>query len=235
VGTWDLLMERIQSIKIYNEWAKYAGFSKQPLTLDDLTGLGKSWIKVFLPKFRIERKKAIARIFNINGSHIEALTEFIKSGIPYGIVLEDDVQIANLNLVEMEIRKLIEFISGSVDFRRSIYVEMSESFTFEQMNAKNLIDLDPNNSRVSLSPTNSVYETKKPFPNTTCSYLLNSEMAKSLLMELNRTWRGRRYRTLPIDWMYLKYFMNLNKNSITNFHVVPGIFKQGSIHAMVKE
>lgn len=235
VCTLDLFMERIQSIKTYNDWTKYAGHSKLCLTFSEVVGLSKSWIKIFHPKFRLKRKISIARIFNINSSHIVALNEFLNSGMTYGVVLEDDVQFPNIDLAQKEIGSLIEFISKSVNNNRPLYVEMSDSFSFEQMKATNLINLDPENIKASLSANNKVYETRKPFPNTTCSYLLNSEMAKSLLEDLKKTWRGKRYRTLPIDWMYLRHFMNSHDKKITNLHVVPGIFKQGSIYATAKE
>ena len=167
-------------------------------------------------------------------SHMEALEKFISSGRLYGMIIEDDAQIVDVSNAQFEISVLLDFLSSEYTADVPIYIELSESFSYEAMRATNLLNVRTDSFLTEVSVRNRVYQPLKPFPNTTCAYLLNTEMAKAMLKDLRFSLQSKRYRTLPVDWVYLKYFMKTKRENVVNLHVVPGVFKQGSIHNISK-
>ena len=212
-------------------WRRYLGiksnkfsFFKSVFKIIKFTG------QLVFTKLRKKHKNSALRILNINKSHYHLLELGLNSGAKSLLILEDDADIVSLDIFEDCIYILHEFSEKIIN--RLFYIDISESFTLEQLGASHLVD--ESSSQV-INLGSEVYRIQKmtrPITNTVCAVYYSEDLARLLLNRLNKEMPKVFNKFIPIDWLMNKILIDLNKQSIVIdcFTTNPGLFTQRSLH-----
>ena len=161
-------------------------------------------------------KKTIYREICLTRKHIMALEIFVNSDSDYLIVLEDDVIFKN-NIKSLEDLQMIL----ESDIKIPMYVDLAGGIRLEELlytkTIKSMIDNNQNFICMDHLLTN-----------TTCSYLVNKQMAEILISEIFQ--KNGLVNRLPIDWLFNSVFNRLvgRKEQYLCIHFTSNFFIHGS-------
>lgn len=171
--------------------------------------------------------KKLERLANIDLSHLRLLTEGIASGASWILIMEDDGQIDNIE----QAASIIKSIISHLDAAKPIFVNLSESIDTETLGVKAQI----NAATVTLpfDGGRNLVHLELPITNTVCANLYSAEFAQMFAEAISQ--QGI-VPSIPIDWrmnkLILQSMANRDFEEITCFWVIPGLAKQGSMHAV---
>jgi len=169
------------------KWARFLGYSRSPRFI---TRLSARWLKFFLTPSRNRSGRTVARLMNIELSHLDLWRKALDSGATYCLVLEDDANCADVVDLTSGIRGWI------ADHFQPAFVNLSASFVVDSLEATALLARS-NEVTWNGSVDREVLRAKKPITNTVCAVLYH----RDFLQKFVNAWvQVPESPVAPIDW-----------------------------------
>ena len=168
-------------------WARYLERNRNLrwMASHTLRQMKRQWSRVSPPS-----PSTVQRLLNIEFSHMDLLARGLETGAEWLLILEDDAFSSDA----AELAAGIEYFTKR--HRGSHLVNLSRSFSFNQLGVAKLLTLDPSAVWLPGSTRRLLYSTK-PTTNTVCAILYSREAALRIRDQLESM---PIYPVLPIDW-----------------------------------
>jgi hypothetical protein len=165
---------------------------------------------------------SLARLANIDLSHLRVLKEGIASGADWVLIIEDDAQFADPVGTAGVLGSALEFLGHPA---RSIFINLSESIDTVELRVDGIVSAG--NPVLALTNGSELLEISPAISNTVCAniYSLNfaSEFARAIEVQ-------GIFPSVPIDWRLNQLIMEARITPVECYWVKPGPFLQGSMH-----
>ena len=146
--------------------------------------------------------RMMTRLMNIELSHMALLQQGIESSAEWILILEDDASTRDLSDVVDGLTNLMQERSKH---ENPLFVNISQSFTPEQLGITHLLDLAPR-ARWKGTSQRVVWSMTKPVTNTVCAVLYRTSFAEKLLTTLHSI---PMTPVVPIDWKLNRALMDM--------------------------
>ena len=169
------------------KWAQFLGYSRSPRFVIRLLA---RWIRFLLTPMRSRSGRTVARLMNIELSHLDLWRRALDSGANYCLVLEDDAHCADISDLASGLRHWI------ADHFQPAFVNLSASFVVDSLQATALLE-QSNEVAWNGSVDREVLRAKKPITNTVCAVLYHREFLQTFV---NAWMQVPESPVAPIDW-----------------------------------
>jgi hypothetical protein len=174
----ELLIER--------EWREYLSGDRASLRLRALLGARRVWRRLRLaPPWQRKSPltasgaRSLIRLANIELSHLSIMDAALTSQARWCLILEDDAQTDDPQTLARQLSQFIEYVEKASTSVTTM--NLSESFTPQQLGICNLLDPVPSDPLV----TNwNLYASKKHVTNTVCAVLYREDFLLCLREQL---------------------------------------------------
>jgi len=169
--------------------------------------------------------RKILRQSNISSGHLALMCSPLNNNKKYSIILEDDFYIEDFS----KLISILEFVVSTMEINENLMVvNLSKSFTFQEMGIKNFT----NKSIHFLADSDYKLDILNyPITNTVCATIYRVDFLKILVDELSLLTPKS---LIPIDHKINIALSNLIKKKVVSSDcygsLEPGIFVQGSLH-----
>ena len=223
IGIGDRVRSAWKQVHIEKAWDKYVWVSSGPDSLTRKHGA------IFFSAMFVKRatsylfnSRSLARLANIDLSHLRALKEGVASGADWVVIIEDDAQFADPVKTAGVLGTVLEYLGRPTG---SIFVNLSESIDTVELKVDGIVT--SGNSLLALADGSELLEISPAISNTVCAnmYSLNfaSEFARAIEVQ-------GILPSVPIDWRLNQLIMETRVTPVECYWVKPGIFLQGSMH-----
>jgi len=204
---------------------RYSKFVARPRYIKNGLRLGARWAMRIKHALNSPNPKLVARLLNIEASHLNLMSRGLESGASHVLILEDDAFTTQLT-------DLTDGLHGLMNAARTpAFVNLSESFSVEQLGIGHLLTKSTD-TQWQGSENREVYLASRPTTNTVCAILYSREFLKQLVTELKAL---PMEPVLSIDWKLNVALMNLYEANKMGDHdcwwVEPAPIKQMSMHS----
>jgi hypothetical protein len=176
--------------------------------------------------FSRKAQASTLRLINIELAHLWLMRQAIKSMASWAIIIEDDASCEN-------IEDLTDGLLGMIKSpHKPSYINLSLSFTPQQLNAENILHVDPD-FKWNGTTLRSIMRATVPITNTVCAVAYEASFLSNLLQIIEDMGT---FPVLPIDWKVNMGLIKLHHSkSPANpyrgcLFVEPGPLIQGSLH-----
>lgn len=188
----------------------------------------KSLAEALKDFFSKKAQTATRRLINIELAHLSLMQQALNARASWAIIIEDDASCDN-------IEDLADGILGIIGSPlQPSYINLSLSFTPEQLNAESLLHIDPDFTWKGAT-NRSILRSSLPITNTVCAVAYEA----SFLRDLLKLMKGMGvFPVLPIDWKLNMALIKLCHTKSLKQHyrgclfVEPGPLVQGSLHEL---
>ena len=176
--------------------------------------------------FSSKAQTATRRLINIELAHLSLMQRALEARASWAIIIEDDATCEN-------IEDLADGILGIIGSpHKSSYINLSLSFTPEQLNVDRLLAIDQNLTWNG-STLRSILRASLPITNTVCAVAYEANFLRDLLHIMEEMGP---FPVLPIDWKLNMALIKLHRSQFLLqrykgcLFVEPGPLIQGSLH-----
>jgi hypothetical protein len=217
-STFFTLQRDAMYLRLEREWCQYRLLKEQPLLLEILSFLKKSFDKYVSSNGRsvlVGRRRNSFREMVLTENHIHGWSTFLAMGADFMICFEDDAVFKD-DSSQRVISLLDNLSQKSQD--ALIYVDLAGGCDHDALKIDNLETGEDASFRFYI----------KPVTNTACSYLINRSLATFFI---ERVFKKPKLRQIGADWLMNKLFILAAHDGIkcTCMHASPTIFKHGSV------
>jgi len=223
IGIVDRVKSSWRQVQIEKAWDKY---------VREFTGSGSLTRKhgvIFFSGMFVKRaisyllnSSSLARLANIDLSHLRVLKEGVASGADWVLIIEDDAQFADPVKTAGVVGTVLEFLGHPT---RSIFVNLSESIDTVELRVDGIVSAG--NPVLALTNGSELLEISQAISNTVCAniYSLNFANEFAWAIEVQGI-----FPSVPIDWRLNQLIMEARVTPVECYWVKPGPFLQGSMH-----
>jgi len=223
IGIVDRVRSAWKQVQIEKAWDEYV---RESTGSDSLTRIhGAIFFSGMFVKRTISylfNSCSLARLANIDLSHLRVLKEGVASGADWVLIIEDDAQFADPVRTAGVLRTVLEFFGSPAS---SIFINLSESIDTVELRVDGIVS--GGNSMLALTNGSELFEISPAISNTVCAniYSLNfaSEFAHAIEVQ-------GILPSVPIDWRLNQLIMEARVTPVECYWVIPGPFLQGSMH-----
>ena len=187
----------------------------------------KAFFRAFKDYFSTNTKVATQRLINIELAHLSLMEQALEAKAAWAVIFEDDAICEN-------IEDLADGLLGIIESpQEPSYINLSLSFSPKQLNAEDLLCIDPSLSWKGCI-NRSILRAILPITNTVCAVAYETSFLEDLLQILKDMGT---FPVLPIDWklnmalIKLYHSKPLGKRFKGCLFIEPGPLPQGSLHA----
>jgi hypothetical protein len=224
IGIVDRVTSAWRQVQIEKAWDKY---------VRDSTGsdfLTRKHGAIFYSGMFVKRatsylfnSRSLARLANIDLSHLRVLKEGIASGSDWVLIIEDDAQFTDPVRTAGVLGTVLEFLGIPA---RSIFVNLSESIDTGDLKVDGIVS--GCNSVLALTNGSELLEISPAISNTVCANVYSLDFASEFASAIEV--HGI-LPSVPIDWRLNQLIMEERETPVECYWVIPGLFLQGSMHA----
>ncbi len=169
----------------------------------------------------------LARLANIDYSHLRVLKEGVASGANWVLIVEDDAQFAEPVRTANVLRTVVEFFDGHSS---NIFINLSDSIDTVQLKVDRIVSGD--NSVLTLANDSELLEISPAISNTVCANIYSNSFARDFVSAIET--QGM-FPSVPIDWRLNQLIMDDRATPVECYWIIPGLFLQGSMHATTRD
>jgi hypothetical protein len=170
---------------------------------------------------------SLARLANIDFSHLRVLKEGVATGAEWVLIIEDDAQFAEPVGTADALRTVLDFLAGHSG---NIFINLSESMDAVQLKVDEIIS--GGNSVLALANDSELLEISPAISNTVCANIYSNDFARDFVSAIET--QGI-FPSVPIDWRLNQLIMEDRETPMECYWVIPGVFLQGSMHAISRD
>ena len=223
IGIGDRVRSAWKQVHIEKAWGKYVRES---------TGSGSITRKhgaIFFRGMFVKRaisylfnSSSLARLANIDLSHLRVLREGVASDADWLLIIEDDAQFLDPVRTAGVLGAVFKFLGHPA---RSIFVNISESIDPVGLKVEGIVSAG--NPVLALSNGSELLEISPAISNTVCANMYSLDFAREFASAIDV--QGI-LPSVPIDWRLNQLIMEARVTPVECFWVKPGLFLQGSMH-----
>ncbi len=223
IGIVDRVKSAWRQVQIEKAWDEY---------VRDSTGsdrLTRNHGAIFFSGMFVKRtisyffnSSSLARLANIDLSHLRVLEEGVASGADWVLIIEDDAQFADPVRTAAVLGTVLEFLGHPA---RSIFVSLSESIDTVELKVDGIVS--DGNSVLALTNGSKLLEISPAVSNTVCANMYSLDFASEFASAIEV--QGI-LPSVPIDWRLNQLIMEARVTPVECYWVKPGLFLQGSMH-----
>jgi hypothetical protein len=223
IGIGDRVRSAWKQVHIEKAWDKYVRVSSGPDSLTRKHGaIFYSGMFVKRATSYLFNSRSLARIANIDLSHLRVLKEGVASGSDWVLIIEDDAQFADPVRTAGVLGTVLEFLGHPT---RSIFVNLSESINTVELRVDGIVS--GGNPVLALTNESNLLEIFPAISNTVCANMYSLDFASEFARAIEV--QGI-LPSVPIDWRLNQLIMQDRETPVECYWVKPGIFLQGSMH-----
>jgi hypothetical protein len=223
IGIGDRVRSAWKQVHIEKAWDKYVSESTGSDSLTRKRGaILFSGMFVKRAISYLFNSSSIARLANIDLSHLRVLKMGVASDADWVLIIEDDAQFSDPVKTAGVLRTVIEFLGHPA---RSIFVNLSESIDIVELRVDGIIS--GGNSVLSLLNGSELLEISPAISNTACANMYSLDFASEFARAIEV--QGI-LPSVPIDWRLNQLIMEARVTPVECYWVKPGLFLQGSMH-----
>jgi hypothetical protein len=170
---------------------------------------------------------SLARLANIDFSHLRVLKEGVATGAEWMLIIEDDAQFAEPVRTAHVLRTVFDFFDGQSS---SIFINLSESIDTLQLKVDGIISRG--NSVLTFANDSELVQASPAISNTVCANIYSIDFARDFVSAIET--QGI-FPSVPIDWRLNQLIMEDRETPVECYWVIPGVFLQGSMHAISRD
>jgi len=223
IGIGDRVRSAWKQAQIEKAWDKYVWESPGSDSLTRKRG-AIFFIGMFVKRAisYLFNSRSLARLANIDLSHLRVLKEGVASGADWVIIIEDDAQFADPVRTAGVLGTVLEFLGHPV---RSIFVNLSESIDTVELRVDGIVSAG--NPVLALANGSELLEISPAISNTVCANVYSLDFARDFASAIEV--QGI-LPSVPIDWRLNQLIMEARVTPVECYWVKPGLFLQGSMH-----
>ena len=165
---------------------------------------------------------SLARLANIDFSHLRVLKEGVATGAEWVLIIEDDAQFAEPVGTADALRTVLDFLTGHTG---NIFINLSESMDVVQLKVDGIVSCG--NSVLTFANDSELVEVSPAISNTVCANIYSADFAQDFVSAIEA--QGI-FPSVPIDWRLNQLIMDSQITPTECYWVKPGLFLQGSMH-----
>jgi hypothetical protein len=223
IGVVDRVTSAWRQVRIEKAWDKYV---RDSTGSDSLT---RKHGAIFFSGMFVKRtisylfnSHSLARLANIDLSHLRVLKEGIASGADWVLIIEDDAQFADPVRTAGVLGTVLEFLGHPA---RSIFVNLSESIDTVELRVDGIVSAG--NPVLALTNGSELLEISPAISNTVCANIYSLDFASEFARAIEV--QGI-LPSVPIDWRLNQLIMEARVTPAECYWVKPGPFLQGSMY-----
>jgi len=223
IGIVDRVISAWRQVRIEKAWDKYV---RDSTGSDSLT---RKHGAIFFSGMFVKRtisylfnSHSLARLANIDLSHLRVLKEGIASGADWVLIIEDDAQFADPARTAGVLGTVLEFLDHAA---RSIFINLSESIDTVELRVDGIVSAG--NPVLALTNGSELLEISPAISNTVCANIYSLDFASEFARAIEV--QGI-LPSVPIDWRLNQLIMEARVTPAECYWVKPGLFLQGSMH-----
>jgi hypothetical protein len=224
IGIGDRVRSAWKQVHIEKAWDKYVRVSSGSDSRTRKHGT------IFFSAMFVKRavsylfnSRSLARLANIDLSHLRVLKEGVASGADWVVIIEDDAQFADPVKTAGVLGTVLEFHGRPA---RSIFVNLSESIDTVELRVDGIVSAG--NPVLALTNGSELLEISPAISNTVCANIYSLDFANEFASAIEV--QGI-LPSVPIDWRLNQLIMEDRETPVECYWVKPGLFLQGSMHA----
>jgi hypothetical protein len=228
IGFGDRVRSAWKQVHVEKTWGKYVRESTGSGSLNRKYG------PFFFTAMFVKRafsylfnSRPLARLANIDLSHLRVLNEGVASGANWVIIIEDDAQFADPVRTSSVLATVLEFLGHPT---RSIFVNLSESIDPVELRVDGIVS--GGNPVLALTNGSKLLEISPAISNTVCANMYSLDFASEFARAIEV--QGI-LPSVPIDWRLNQLIMEARVAPVECYWVIPGLFLQGSMHATSRD
>ena len=228
IGLGDRVRSAWKQVHVEKAWDKYVRESTGSGSLNRKHG------PIFFTAMFVKRafsylfnSRPLARLANIDLSHLRVLNEGVASGANWVIIIEDDAQFADPVRTSSVLATVLEFLGQPT---RSIFVNLSESINTVELRVDGIVS--GGNPVLALTNESNLLEIFPAISNTVCANMYSLDFASEFARAIEV--QGI-LPSVPIDWRLNQLIMEGRETPVECYWVIPGLFLQGSMHATSRD
>jgi len=223
IGIVDRVTSAWRQVQIEKAWDKYVRDStdSDPFTRNH----GAIFFSGMFVKRTISylfNSRSLARLADIDLSHLRVLKEGISSGADWVLIIEDDAQFVDPVRTAGVLGTVLEFLGHPA---RSIFVNLSESIDTVELRVEGIVSAG--NPVLALTNGSELLEISPAISNTVCANMYSLDFASEFARAIEV--QGI-LPSVPIDWRLNQLIMEDRVEPLECYWVKPGLFLQGSMH-----
>jgi hypothetical protein len=224
IGIVDRVKSAWRQVQIEKAWDEYV---RDSTSSDSLTRKHRA---IFFSGMFVKRtisylfnSHSLARLANIDLSHLRVLKEGVAGGADWVLIIEDDAQFADPVRTAGVLGTVLEFLGHPT---RSIFVNLSESIDTGDLRVDGIVSAG--NPVLALTNGSELLEISQAISNTVCANIYSLDFANEFASAIEV--QGI-LPSVPIDWRLNQLIMQDRETPVECYWVIPGLFLQGSMHA----
>jgi len=174
----------------------------------------------------LSNSSSLARLANIDLSHLRLLKEGVASGADWVLIIEDDARFGDTVTTAGMLRTVIEFLDGQSSH---VFINLSESIDAVELRVDGIVS--GGNSVLTLTNESELLGISPAISNTVCANMYSHHFAREFASAIEV--QGI-LPSIPIDWRLNQLIMETKATPVECFWIKPGLFLQGSMHSDTK-
>jgi hypothetical protein len=224
IGVFDRVRSAWRQVQIEKAWDEYLRHSTGSESLARKHGaIFFSGMFVKRTIFYLSNSNSLARLANIDLSHLRVLNEGVSSGADWVLITEDDAQFADPVRTAGVLQKVVEFLGSHSSH---IFINLSESIDTVELRVDGIVSAG--NSVLTLTNGSDLLEISPSISNTVCANMYSLDFASEFAIAIEV--QGI-LPSVPIDWRLNQLIMEARVTPVECYWVKPGLFLQGSMHS----
>ena len=174
----------------------------------------------------LSNSSSLARLANIDLSHLRLLKEGVTSGADWVLIIEDDARFGDTVTTAGMLRTIIEILDGHSS---RVFINLSESIDTVELRVDRIVSAG--NSLRTLTNESELLGISPAISNTVCANMYSHHFAHEFASAIEV--QGI-LPSIPIDWRLNQLIMEARVTPVECYWVKPGLFLQGSMHSDTK-
>jgi hypothetical protein len=226
IGVVDRVRSAWNQVLIEKAWDEYVSGSgcSTSSRKHGITFFGGMFVKRAISY--VFNSSSLARLANIDLSHLRLLKEGVASGADWVLIIEDDARFGNIVTTAGMLQTIIEFLNGHSS---RVFINLSESIDTIELRVDGIVS--GGNSVLTLSNESELLGISPAISNTVCANMYSLHFAREFgsAIEVQGI-----LPSIPIDWRLNQLIMEMKATPVECYWIKPGLFLQGSMHSGTK-
>ncbi len=206
--------------KAWHEYVRQSTSSSSTSRKHGVTFFGGMFVK--RAASYLFNSSSLARLANIDLSHLRLLKEGVASGADWVLIIEDDAHFGETVETAGVLRMVLEFLDGHSN---RVFINLSESIDTVELRVDGIVS--GGNSVLSLTNESELLWISPAISNTVCANMYSHQFAREFARAIEA--QGI-LPSIPIDWRLNRFIIETKATPVECYWIKPGLFLQGSMH-----
>ena len=227
IGVIDRVRSAWKQVLIEKAWEEYVrelGGSNSPSRKHGVPFFSGMFVKRAISYS--SNSSSLARLANIDLSHLRLLKEGVASGADWVLIIEDDARFGDIATTAGILRTIIELLEGHSS---RVFINLSESIDTTELKVDGIVS--GGDSVLTLANESELLGISPAISNTVCANMYSQHFAREFASAIEV--QGI-LPSIPIDWRLNQLIMETKATPVECFWIKPGLFLQGSMHSDTK-